>query len=221
MGDFSKELCGGTHVHRTGELGAAYVLAEAGIGSGMRRIELVAGRAAHELARSRAHQVETLAARLGTSAAHLEERVETLLGELRDVRREAARMEAEIADAQASKLAGETTTVGGIPIVAARVEAPSMDAILHMVDASRRLHSSAVLVLAAVIGGRPQFVVAMSKDLIRPGFDAVSLLRHVAAPTGGSGGGRPDLARGGGQDASKLDEALATVVPFLRDHLPS
>jgi alanyl-tRNA synthetase len=219
MGDFSKELCGGTHVRRTGELGAAYVLAESGIGSGMRRIEVVAGRAAHELARARSRQVESVAARLGTSPQRLEERVESLLAELREVRREAARMEAQLADVQAASLGQGVETVGSATVMAARVDAQSMDALLQMMDAARRAHESGVIVLAAVIGGKPQFVIGVSKDLIRPGFDAVALLRHVAAPTGGSGGGRPELARGGGQDASKLDEALGLVAPFVREHL--
>jgi alanyl-tRNA synthetase len=185
----------------------------------MRRIEVVAGRAAHELARARSRQVESVAARLGTSPQRLEERVESLLAELREVRREATRMEAQLADVQAASLGQGVETVGSATVMAARVDALSMDALLQMMDAARRAHESGVIVLAAVIGGKPQFVIGVSKDLIRPGFDAVALLRHVAAPTGGSGGGRPELARGGGQDASKLDEALGLVAPFVREHL--
>jgi alanyl-tRNA synthetase len=216
MGEFSKELCAGTHVSRTGELGAAFIVAESGIGSGMRRIEMICGRPAYRYARTRNQQVASLAARLGTTPEQLSERVEGLLAELREARRERAGLESALAQQQAQDLAQQVRTVDGVPVLAARVQAPSMDALLGIKDVLRQTLPSGVLVLGAVIEERPQFVVSVSQDLISPGFDAASIIKEVAAATGGSGGGRPELARAGGRDPAKLDAALALAEDIVR-----
>jgi len=216
MGDFSKELCGGTHVGRTGELGTAFVTTETGIGSGMRRVEVVAGRAAHQYARLRSRQAAVLANRLGSSVDRLEERAESVMAELREARREAERLRAALAALQAGSLTASRKDVAGIPLVATRVDATSMDALLQMKDAVTREVPSGVVVLGALVDGKPQFVVSVSKDLLRLGFDAVAIVKAVAAVTGGGGGGQPHLARAGGRDAGKLDDAIATAEAVVR-----
>jgi alanyl-tRNA synthetase len=177
----------------------------------MRRIELVAGRAAYDYARARNHQVATLAARLASAPDRLSESVEALLAELRQARRRSAQLEAELAQVQAQTLLQMATQVDGTSVIAARVEAASMDALLELKDAIREGLGSGVIVLGSVIAGRPQFVASISPDVMRPDFDAVSLVREVAAVTGGGGGGKADLARAGGRPelAWKLDDALA------------
>jgi alanyl-tRNA synthetase len=220
MGDYSKELCGGTHVSRTGELGAAYIAGETGIGSGMRRVEVVAGRAAQALARDRSRVAAVLAARLGTSVDHLEERAEGLMAELREARREAERLGAELAKLQGGGLVGSRRDVAGIPLIASCVDAHSMDSLLQLKDAITRQLPTGVVVLGALIEGRPQFVVEVSRDLIAPGFDAVAIVKAVAAVTGGGGGGQPHLARAGGRDGAKLEEAIARAEQVIRDLHP-
>ncbi len=223
MGDFSKELCGGTHVTRTGELGAAFITSETGIGSGMRRVEVVAGRAAHEFARLRNRQAATVASRLGASIDRLEERAESVMAELREARREAERLAAALAALQATTIADRRNDVAGVPLVAARVEANSMDTLLQIKDAAVQRMPHGVIVLGALIDGRPQFVVSVSRDLVAPGFDAVAIVKAVAAITNGGGGGQPHLARAGGRDAGKLDEAIAraeSIVSELRSSKP-
>jgi alanyl-tRNA synthetase len=217
MGNFSKELCGGTHVSRTGELGAAIITTETGIGSGMRRVEVVAGRAAHEVARLRSRQAAALANRLGSSVDRLEERAESVMAELREARREAERLRAALAAIQAGSLTESRKDVAGVPLVATRVDADSMDALLHMKDAITRSMPSGVVVLGALIDGKPQFVVSVTKDLLQPGFDAVAIVKAVAAVTGGGGGGQPHLARAGGRDAGKLTEAIVEAESVVRD----
>ncbi len=217
MGDFSKELCGGTHVSRTGELGAAFITSETGIGSGMRRVEVVAGRAAHEFARLRNRQAATVANRLGASVDRLEERAESIMAELREARREAERLGAALAALQATTIAERRVNVADVPLVATRVEASSMDALLQIKDAVARQVPNGVVVLGALIEGKPQFVVSMSRDLIAPGFDAVAIVKAVAAVAGGGGGGQAHLARAGGRDAGKLDEAIARVEGIVRE----
>lgn len=221
MGDFSKELCGGTHVTSTGELGAAYVAAEYGIGSGMRRVEVVAGRAAHELARTRGRQVAALASRLGSAPEQLDERVQALLDELREARRAASRLEAMMGRSQAATLEAGAQHIDGVRLVAARVDATSMDALLQIKDAVQQSLGTGVIVLGALMDGRPQFVVSVSPELVRPGLDAIALVKEVAAVTGGGGGGRPELARAGGRDASKIDAALSKAPEVVRAALGS
>lgn len=219
IGDFSKELCGGTHVKSTGELGAAYVAAESGIGSGMRRVEVVAGRAAHELARARSRQVGALAARLGTAPEQLDERVQGLLDELREARRLASRLEALMGRAQAANLVADAERIDGLRLVSARVDATSMDALLQIKDAVQQSLGSGIIVLGAVMEGRPQFVASVSPELVRPTLDAVVLVREIAGVTGGSGGGRRELARAGGRDPSRIDAALAHAAEVVRSAL--
>jgi len=218
INDFSRELCGGTHVARTGELGAAYIVGESGIGSGMRRVELVAGRAAYEYARTRNRQIASLAERLSSTPDRLGESVDALLVELREARRRAARLEGELAQAQSGGLLERVQQINGIPLLAARVEVDSGDALGGVADTLRKQLPSGVIVLGSVIDGRPQFVASVSKDFIRPGLDAGSIVKQVAAVTGGGGGGRPEFARAGGRPelADKLDEALARGAEVIR-----
>lgn len=219
MGDFSKELCGGTHVSHTGALGMALITSESGIGSGLRRVEVVAGRAAYQVARQWRRQVTALAARLGTSADRLEERVEGLLTELREARREVERLNAALAEREAAALVEGRREVDGIPVIARRVEAVSVDGMLRLKDAISKRLPRGVIALGALVEGRPQFIVSVSPDLIRPGFDAVAIARAVAAVAGGGGGGQPQLARAGGRDAAKLDQAIAQVETVVRELL--
>ncbi len=216
MGDFSKELCGGTHVSSTGELGAAYIASETGIGSGIRRVEVVAGRAAHELARSRSRQVAAVSARLGVPPDQLEERVLGLLDELKEVRRVTSRLEATLGKTQAETLVAAAQDVGAVRLVAGRVEATSMDGLLQVKDFVQQALGSGIVVLGAVLDGHPQFVVGISPELVSPRLDAVKLIKEVAAVAGGGGGGRPELARAGGRDASKLEAALSTAHEVVR-----
>jgi alanyl-tRNA synthetase len=184
----------------------------------MRRIELVAGRAAYEYARARNRQVSSLAARLASEPDRLGDSVETLLTELRQARRRSAQLEAELGRVQARALVQSATPVDGTAIVAARVEAGSMDALLGLKDVIREGLGSGIIVLGSLIDGRPQFVASVSPDVIRPDLDAVSLVREVAAVTGGGGGGKPDLARAGGRPelAGKLDDALVRAREIVR-----
>jgi alanyl-tRNA synthetase len=216
--DFSRELCGGTHVGRTGELGAAYIVGETGIGSGMRRVELVAGRAAYEHARERNRQIALLAERLSSSPDRLSESVDAFLAELRETRRRATRLEAELAQTQSGGLLERVQQIGDVPLLAASVDVTSGDALGNMVDAIRRQFPNGVIVLGAVIDGRPQFVASVNKELVRPGLDAGSIVKTVAAATGGGGGGRPEFARAGGKPelAGKLNEALGLAEDALR-----
>ncbi len=219
---FSAELCGGTHCRRTGDIGVMVITGESSIGAGMRRVEALTGRAAEEYMRSQSRALEEIARVLGAPRESVTGRVQALVAELEAMRKRLERMERTLASAPtAADLVRQAVTVDGpggepVRVLAARVEAPSTEALRYYGDAVRKALSSGVAVLASVIDGRPQFVAIVTPDIVKRGPKAGDILRAVAAVTGGGGGGRPDMAQGGGKDASKVEQALATVEETVR-----
>jgi alanyl-tRNA synthetase len=216
VGDYSMELCGGTHVHHSGEIGSAYVASESGIGSGMRRVEVVAGPAALEWVESRLALLDRIAGTVGAPPDAAAERVQALASDLQAARRELSRLESAAASARAGDLADGAVAVNGLRVVAARVEASNADALGQTVDQLRKRLGPGIVVLGAVINGRPMFAAAASEEAWRAGIEAGALVGEVARVTGGGGGGKRDFARAGGKDASQLDAALALVPELVR-----
>jgi alanyl-tRNA synthetase len=217
--DYSLELCGGTHVSNTGSLGVAHILSESSIGAGVRRIEVVAGMPALWAIRRRMDDVEEIAGELGTSPDLVVERVRVLNEELASSRKEVSRLQSRMARAEAEALMAKSVEVNGATVVSAAVDAASMDAMREMIDWLRPRLGKGVIVLGSIINDRPNFVAAVSKDLITPQLDAVKLVRQVAAPTGGGGGGRPDMAQAGGKDSRQMRAALDSVPQLVSDAL--
>ena len=216
VGDYSMELCGGTHVHHSGEIGSAYITSESGIGSGMRRVEVVAGPAALEWVESRLVLLDRIAGSIGAPMEVAADRVQALASELQAARRELSRLESAVATARAGDLTGNAVTVDGLRVVAARVDASNPEALGQTVDQIRQKLGPGVVVLGAVINARPMFAAAASPEAQQAGIAAGALVGQVAKVTGGGGGGKPDFARAGGKDASQLDAALALVPELVR-----
>ena len=208
---FSFEVCGGTHVHRTGELGAVYVLGESSIGSGLRRIEAVSGRGAERVVRDRFSSGATVATLLNTSVAGVEERVKGLLEELDAARRANEVLERRASAQSAHGLLELKQDVDGVTVLASSVEASNVDAMRDMGDWLRDKLGSGVVVLGAVIGGRPVLVAMVTPDLVSRGHNASDIVKGAAKAIGGGGGGRPDVAQAGGRRADGLEEALGLV----------
>ena len=208
---FSFEVCGGTHVHRTGELGAVYVLGESSIGSGLRRIEAVSGRGAERVVRDRFSSGATVATLLNTSVAGVEERVKGLLEELDAARRANEVLERRASAQSAHGLLDLKQDVDGVTVLASSVEASNVDAMRDMGDWLRDKLGSGVVVLGAVIGGRPVLVAMVTPDLVSRGHSASDIVKGAAKAIGGGGGGRPDVAQAGGRRADGLEEALGLV----------
>jgi alanyl-tRNA synthetase len=204
---FSAELCGGTHVHHTGQLGLVHILRESAVAAGTRRIEALSGRQAERYLLDQQDRLLRVAGRLNTTAAGVEERIEQLQADLENLRRNATRMETERGSSLAEQLARTAVEVNGHRLVVSRVEVDSNDALNEMADVLRTKLSSALLVLAAVIEGRPALLAAITPDLVSGGIHAGQLVRQIAEEAGGKGGGRPDIARGSG-DLARLDQAL-------------
>ena len=208
---FSFEVCGGTHVHRTGELGAVYVLGESSIGSGLRRIEAVSGRGAERVVKDRFSSEAAVASLLNTSVAGVEERVKGLLEELDAARRANEVLERRASAQSAHGLLELKQDVDGVPVLASSVEASNVDAMRDMGDWLRDKLGSGVVVLGAVIGGRPVLVAMVTPDLVSRGHNASDIVKGAAKAIGGGGGGRPDVAQAGGRRADGLEEALGLV----------
>ncbi len=222
---FSAELCGGTHCHRTGDIGAIIVTGESSIGSGMRRIEALTGRGAEAYVRAQQGVLDGIARRLASPRETVAARVDAMIAEQDALRKRVEKMERSLASAPATndllRKAVEVDGPGGAPVrvLAVRVDAPSADALRYYGDAVRKGLASGVAVLATVIDGRPQFVAIVTPDVVKRGPKAGDILKRVATVAGGGGGGRPDMAQGGGKDPSKIDEALGVVAGAVREML--
>jgi alanyl-tRNA synthetase len=216
---FSAELCGGTHCSSTGQIGLCLIVGESSIGAGMRRIEALTGRGAEGYLAERLAVLQGASHRLGVTPQDLEPKLSSILDELEAARKQVQALERAMAAPAAAGLAERAQPVDGVAVLAARVEAPSQDALRHMGDVLRQRLGSAVIVLATTLGGRPAFMAMVTPDLVKRGLHAGHILKQVASAAGGGGGGRPEMAQGGGDDPAKVDEALSLVEPTVRELL--
>ena len=213
----SFEVCGGTHVDRTGDIGLFQVISEGSIGSGMRRIEAVTGREAEKLIEERASMLDKIARRLQVPAADVEGKLSGVLEELDSERKRAVVLERQLSRETAESLLTQAETVKGVSVLVAKTSVSNMDALRHMGDVLREKLGSGVIVLAAVWDDKPSFLAMVTPDLVSWGLNAGDIVKKVAQATGGSGGGRPQLGQGGGRDKDKLDEALKLVARLVEE----
>jgi len=216
---FSQELCGGTHVNETGEIGLFHIVSEEGVGAGVRRIEAVTGRVALELIERQTGVLRRTAAYLGVSPEEVDHRSLSLLDELQSARKEIERLQKQLAHREFESLLDQVQSVNGVSLLSTRVTASSMEILREMTDWFRDRLDSGVVVLGAVLSERPAFVAAVTPDLVGRGVDAARLLGEIARIVGGGGGGRPTLAQAGGRDPDKLDEALRRAPHLLEKML--
>ncbi len=215
----SKELCGGTHVAATGQIGIFVTTQETSSAAGIRRIEALTGRAAEAYLTQRRRLVDTLASHLQTSPDTLGQRVEQLSAELAAARKQLAQMQREASRDEAARLAASASAVRGSSVVAACVAAPSVEALREMSDFIREKLTSAAIVLASEAPGGVTFVVSVSPDLADRGAHAGRIAQEVAALLDGKGGGNPRSAQGGGRVTEGVDRALASVRDILKRQL--
>ena len=210
IGDLSRELCGGTHVARTGDIGSFMLTAEGSIGSGLRRVEAVTGAAAEALAADTRATLETLSHTLGVPATEVVGRVEQLQAELAETRRQLAAASRQSGQSTLESVLQQAALINGAHVLATEVAAADMRALRETGDWLRdHLPGPAVLMLGTTQPKRPQLLVTVPRELVNDGLDAGALLREVAAAMGAKGGGRPDMAQGGGGDPARLAAALA------------
>jgi alanyl-tRNA synthetase len=215
IGGWSKELCGGTHVHRSGDVGPAILVREGGLASGIRRVEVLAGEAAFTHAWEQQERLLHLARTVGAPVDQIEAKLASLIEDLDQARREASRLEQQLAARRATQLVDTAVHVGDLKVLAAQVDASSRDALRDMADQLRARLGTSVVALGASFDGQQAFVVGASRDAIERGADASDILRQALAAAGGKGGGRPDFAQGGVKEAGQLGVALAQIVPLV------
>ncbi len=217
----SRELCGGTHVGSTGEIGVFLITSEGSIGTGLHRIEGATGRKAESLIESRFAALQSLARKLEGSLDEVPEKVGTLIDDLNTERRRVVQLERELSHRIAEDLLGQTEQVSGVTVLAARVPALTMPVLREMGDMLREGLKSAVIVLATVNDGKPGFLAMVTSDLVAKGVHAGDIINQVARITGGGGGGKAAMAQAGGKDAAKIDEALKSVKDVVATRVSS
>ena len=204
----SKELCGGTHVKSTGELGIFLITSESSIGTGLHRIEAITGREAESLVESRSAALQHIAKEVEGSLEEVPDKVKVLIGELEAERKKRLSLERELSRKIVKDLPAQAEQVSGVTVLAARVPALTMPILREMGDILRDRLRSAVIVLATVYNGKPGFLAMVTPDLVARGVHAGDIINQVAKVAGGGGGGKAAMAQAGGRDASKVDEAL-------------
>jgi alanyl-tRNA synthetase len=211
----SRELCGGIHVARTGEIGFFKIIGESAVASGVRRIEALTGAGADAWVETQAAAAREVAAHLGVAPAQVIERIDSLLAELKQRQRDLDTLRAQSTRGTLEGLLGQVQRENGVAYLAAQVEAPDVARLREMGDWLRDKIGSGVVVLGTVLNDKPQILAIVTPDLIQQGYHAGNLVRALAQVMGGGGGGRPDMAQAGGRDAGKLGEALAGVGALL------
>jgi len=210
IGDFSTELCGGTHLEATGQIGLFKVVSEGAVASGVRRIEAVTGESARRHVGQEEAALRESAGLLKIPPLELPQRLQKLLDDQKQLEKQLRELEARVAKGRAQELAASATVVAGVPVLSARLDGLDAEGLRSVMDTLRERMPSGVICLGSAMDGKVTLVASVSKDLTKR-IQAGKLVQEMAPLVGGKGGGRPDLAQGGGTDASRLDEALARV----------
>ncbi len=212
----SRELCGGTHVARTGEIGYFCITSEGSVSAGLRRIEALTGRAADMWIEQQRQVMKTLLAQLAAPLQQLPERVDGLQAELKKRTAELGEARAQLAEGQIEQLIEQRRVAGQISYVVGQVEVANADALRSLAERLQERLKSGIVVLGAIINTYPNLAITVTSDLVKQGYHAGKLARKLAEIIGGGGGGKPTMAQAGGRDAQKLPAALEEVNNLLK-----
>ena len=207
----SFELCGGTHVSATGQIGMFHIVSESSVGSGLRRIEAVTGRGAEAYFQKLTQDWQEIARSLGANSENIKDKVLGVVSALDDEKKQRQNIEKELAVKVAESLVARAETHNGVTFIAANVSPLPPQALMQMTDYLREKQKSAVIVLGTIYDDKLSFLANVSTDLVAKGYNAGNIVREVAKVTGGSGGGKPTMAQAGGKDKTKIGEALQLV----------
>ena len=214
----SRELCGGTHVSRTGDIGLFKITAESGVAAGVRRLEATSGVNALKLVQNQQSLISHLASELKTPANELGTKITQLLDSQKSLEKELARLKSKLASSQGDDLADQAVEISGIKVLAATLEGADANALRETMDKLKDKLKSAAIVLASVADGKVSIAAGVTQDVIAR-LKAGDLVNHVANQVGGKGGGKPDMAMAGGTDPSQLPQALASVQAWVQQKL--
>ena len=216
VGDYSQELCGGTHVMNTSNIGLFKIISEAGIAAGVRRIEAISGSSVYEYLNQMEDEIDDLSNILKTNKENLLDKARSLTEELKGKDREINSLKGKMATNIAEDILSSKIMVDDVPLITYKVNDLDMNSLRNLGDEIRNRLGSGVLVLASIVEDKISFVSMVTKDLNTQGISAGNIIKEVAKATGGSGGGRPDMAQAGGKDVDKIEAALAMVPELIR-----
>jgi alanyl-tRNA synthetase len=216
MGDFSTELCGGTHVSRSGDIGLFKIVLETGVAAGIRRLEAVTAHTAVDYVQKRESQFSEIAAALKAAPEEVEHRLVQVLENVKRLEKELARLKSKIASAQGDDLADQAVSVGSAKVLAAHLDGADLKTLRETVDKLKDKLQSAVIVLGSSQNGKVSLIAGVTGNLTST-LKAGDLVNFVAGQVGGKGGGRADMAQAGGTDAAALPQALASVENWVRE----
>ncbi len=214
---FSYELCGGTHVDETGDIGLFIITYEGSIAAGIRRVEAITGWRAYQLARERMNILDEVGHLLGTAPGETFSKVKQLTETISSKEKEIEKLRKELVGNVFEDKLTDTEMIEGITVLKAILPDADMDALRNMADRFRQKHDSGIVALGSEQNGKPLLIAAITEDLIQQGFHAGDLVKKIAQVVGGGGGGRPNLAQAGGKDPDKLAEALDQVPVYIRE----
>ncbi len=215
----SYELCGGTHVGETGDIGLFLITSEGSTAAGVRRIEAVTGRNAYELVQKRFRILKQTAGLMGSAVDDVLGKTQALIEENEQNHKQINKLRQDLVAVEFVTYLKQVPSVGGVPVMAAVLPNADIDTLRQMTDRFREQYPSGVVVLGSSNEGRPILIACVTEDLVKKGLNAGELVRTIAQVIGGSGGGRPTLAQAGGKDASKLQEAIDQVQPLVKAKL--
>ena len=214
----SIELCGGTHVGATGEIGFFHIVGESSIGAGVRRIEALTGRGTEGFIDGQLSIIDEVAEEFKASASEIKSRISALHTEIDAERKRALALERELLKNTVNSLLGEVVSIKGTPVLTARVPASNMEALRQTGDLIKERLKSVLVVLGAVYDDQANFVAMLTPDLVKRGLHAGEIVKQVAQVAGGRGGGRAEMGQAGGKDIDKLDDALSLVRDLVAKH---
>lgn len=219
VGDYSLELCGGCHVTNTAEIGLFKIVSESGIGAGTRRIEAVTGKGAYQEMNSQLSLLQHAADELKSNVKDVPKRIQSLQAELKEAQRENESLLSKLGNVEAGAILSKVKDIGGVKVLAEKVNAKDMNHLRTMVDDLKAKLGSAVIILGAVQNDKVNLSAGVTKDLIEKGLHAGKMVKQAAEVCGGGGGGRPDMAQAGGKQPEKLEEALTSAEDWIKSVL--
>ena len=219
MGDYSVEFCGGCHLTNTAQAGMFKIISEGGVAAGVRRIEAVTGFGVYEYIKQKDEVIKTVAKTLKSSEHDLLKKSESVMEELKNTQKELESAKAKMAAAKAGDIMSGAEKIGDIDLIVSRLDGQSVDALKTMADDIKAKNENAVVVFAAQTDGKITFVAMAAKNALAKGVHSGKIIKEITAIAGGSGGGKPDMAQGGGKDASKIDDAIGAVSEIIKAQL--
>ncbi len=215
MGDYSMELCGGTHVKNTSNIGLFKIISESGIASGVRRIESITGFSVYDYLNGVEEEAEEISQILKTNRNNLVEKTKSLHEELKEKEKEIEKLKGKLSTNIADDILNSKTLIKDINLITYKVTDLDMESLRNLGDEIRNKLGSGMVVLASIQGEKANLVAMATKDIVAKGYSAGNIIKEVAKIAGGSGGGRPDMAQAGAKDLEKIDEALKSVSKFI------